>query len=312
MKFAGGYDAYTGTVTDPIDVTFGTGSGTAHGTRVSYIASGLGFHPEPLGVAPFAGTIDVSIATAGNDTTTSDIIIAAFDWLYLNKDNVWNIPGLGPPGIDLVGIDAVNVSYSDNGPVAHRFVPGGGSGNCATVSPSNGTDNTSRSADSLVTYGNIPVVVAAGNCGEYMNGFGDLAASAKAITVGAYGMGQASSSTLDDTLFVWSNHGPDPYGKQKPELTAPGDVLGLQGTSFSTPQVTGTVAIMRTMYQTESPGLIKQALIASAVESRQQQGFDPGWGFGILESKAALDSLVSAHGAPPNPGGKRSVGNAQK
>jgi len=300
IKVAGGYDAFHEVEGDSSDVTALPG-GLWHGTRVSYVASGLAFYPETLGVAPFAGTIDVRIADAGSDTTTSDIVITAFDWLYLNRNNTWNIPGTGPPGIDLVGIDAVNISYADSGPVAHRFVPGGGGAGCATVAPSNGSDDVSRAADSLVVLGGIPVVVAAGNCGLYMNGFGDLAAAAQAITVGAYDMGLDPAGTLDDSIFPWSNHGPDPYGKPKPELTAPGTAFGAQGTSYSAPQVAGSAAILRSQYQTASPAAIKDALCAAAVESHHQQGFDPHWGNGMLEAAAALDSLASNPGAPADP-----------
>jgi hypothetical protein len=291
LKIAGGYDAVTQQTTNPSDVTAG---GLFHGTRVEYLATGLGYGGL-YGVAPLGGFIDVRVAVAPSDTTSSDYIIAAFDWLLLHQGDTWSIPG--DPLTQLTGIDAVNVSYSDNGPLAHRFVPGGGGGSgCANLPPSDGSDNVSRAADTLAVVAGIQVAAAAGNCGEQMFGFGMLAASARALTVGAYDTNGTPTDAGDDTMYSWSNHGPGPYLLQKPDLVAPGGIWGEEGTSFSTPQVTGTLGILRALYPNESPAGLKSAITRSAVEGPLQSGFAYDWGHGRLHSGAALDTLVADQG----------------
>lgn len=299
LKLAGGYDAVAGMELDPADQTGPTGADNLwHGTRVGHVAMGL---DRAYGVAPFAALIDVNIAYAHTDTlpeghTTSDRILAAFDWLLAHKDDTWS--PIGAPSIDIGRIDAVNVSYTDHGPIAVRFLPIPTSPG-APMGLSDGSDLLSRAVDSLVVNGGMPVVVGAGNDGEAGAGFGGLAAAANAITVGAY------DSAEPDSSVAWSNHGVGIYGVVKPDLVGSGvDIYtgGAKGsgTSFAAPQVAGAVALMRSAHPTATPAELARALRDSAVPPEGSSGYHSYFGYGRLDVEGALaviDTLVGG-GAP--------------
>ncbi len=292
LKIAGAFDAVSGEEDDPADQTGPAGSNNLwHGTRVGHVALGL---DRAYGVAPFAALIDVNIAYPDSDTlpeghTTSDRILAAFDWLLANRDRTWS--PVGAPSIEIDRIDAVNLSYSDRGPIALRFLP------IPTSAPalSNGSDQLSRAVDSLVVNGALPVVVGAGNEGALGAGFGGLAAAARAITVGAY------DAAYPDSSLDWSSHGGGIYGLVKPDLAAPGvdiftsDDKG-RGTSFAAPQVAGAVALMRALEPDASADRLARALRDSALPPEGAQGHHDYFGYGRLDVEAALavlDTLVA-------------------
>ena len=130
--------------------------------------------------------------------------------------------------------------------------------------PSDGTDPLSREANYLVQQG-IVMVAAAGNWGPRKGTIGAPGAAEYAITVGK----------VDERNFVTrdSSRGPTIDGRMKPDLVAPGkDVvaavplasgtrLGIYNcTSFSTPHVTGVLALLKGAFPVASPKLLKDAL----------------------------------------------------
>lgn len=284
--FAGGYNVVTGQECDPVDVTAST---IAHGTSVAYVASGWSLGPtlQEYGVAPLSSFLDICILdpAATDYSVPSANIIEAMSWVFKNRNRTFyaSYPNSPPQ----TGIDALNISFADGGPVAHRFVPG--SGDCEGFKASNGKDPVSKVANYLTNTAGIPVVAAAGNCGEEYDGFGELAAAKQVITVGAYDMGDDPLDRNDDTSCSWSNHGPSGLPWEKPNLVAPGHALGLYGTSLSTPQVAGTVALLRQAYADLDFSLIKQGLEDNAY--LEGGGHDPHLGWGALDAWATYDWL---------------------
>ncbi len=170
---------------------------------------------------------------------------------------------------DSVGVDIVSSSLGylvfDNG---FGYTPAQMSGDVAV---------TSVAADSAAARG-ILIVTAAGNEGP---GFRTLVTPGDAdsvITVGA-----------EDSLGAiasFSSRGPTADGRLKPDLTAPGlDVctvaggsLGrLAGTSFATPLVAASAALVKQLHPTIGPIALRAALRASAT-NRAAPDSIRGWG----------------------------------
>lgn len=100
--------------------------------------------------------------------------------------------------------------------------------------------------------------------------------------------------------------GPTRDGRLKPELVAPGinicsnavrfdrrdgtECAQVQktGTSMAAPHVAGVVALMFQLNPDLTSAQIKQILISSAERREGRAGFDPQWGFGVLNARQAL------------------------
>ncbi len=113
---------------------------------------------------------------------------------------------------------------------------------------------------------NIPIIVSAGNDGPGSQSINTPGCAENAITVGA-----SNGNSVED----YSSRGPTDYGLSKPDLVAPGtgitaaDSSGAgfsdhTGTSFSSPHVSGVVALMLQQKQL-SPDVVKQILKSTAV-----------------------------------------------
>jgi subtilisin family serine protease len=103
-----------------------------------------------------------------------------------------------------------------------------------------------------------------------------------------------------------SGTGPTRDGRLKPELVAPGmnicsnavsfdrstgiecTQVQMTGTSMAAPHVTGVVALMLQLNPDLTSTQIKQILMSSARPPRGRSGYDPQWGFGVLDAQQAL------------------------
>jgi len=121
-----------------------------------------------------------------------------------------------------------------------------------------------------------------------------------AITVGAVDKLNASD------LYQYSGSGPTRDGRFKPDLVAPGvDICSntvrfdredgpectqeqRSGTSMASPHVAGVIALMFQLNPQLTATQVRQILISSAVHRDGRRGFDPQWGFGVVNAVSAL------------------------
>ncbi|KIC93746.1 S8 family serine peptidase [Flavihumibacter solisilvae] len=158
----------------------------------------------------------------------------------------------------------------------------------------------------LLQYPNLMHVFAAGNsggltCGDFPPGYRAInnayQAAKNVLTVGA--------TSKDGTSNPFSK-GPVQDGRIKPEITAigvgvistvPGNNYGTnQGTSMSSPQVTGAMALLYERYRQlnngqDMPGDLIKAVVCNTATDIGNKGVDFANGFGWLNSQRALDLI---------------------
>lgn len=285
----------------PRDGSFDADDTQGHGTSVSGMSIGTGAPDGTYsGVAPGASLVDLRIGTIfgyAPGELAQDIYEATLqgiDWAIQFKDHAW---GQGPQGIDVLSLSWGNDV--------------GGS--------SDGSDVYSRAIDQLVQAG-IIAVIAAGNAGPDNDGFDGLGSSSYAITIAATDDHNTIDRT-DDTIASYSSRGPradnndgNPFDELKPQVAAPGtNIISAEydqfgdgsgngygprgsGTSYATPMVSGTVALMLEA----NPGLrgqwkLVETILENTAERRGEPSMpdvDPVWnrdfGYGIIDAYQAV------------------------
>lgn len=144
---------------------------------------------------------------------------------------------------------------------------------------------TEKWVDHLVSYHNITVVAATGNGGLFGQRVCSPAMAHNVIGVGAYSTNYTEEHD-DDYMQVysnWINSGDEYIGVEKPDVIMPGDITTLDyvgasindivgeteykttGTSFATPMLTGSIALMLELKPSLSayPQAIKAIVMAS-------------------------------------------------
>lgn len=129
-----------------------------------------------------------------------------------------------------------------------------------------------------------------------------------AVTSGARDVSKANSSSF-------SSWGPTDDGRIKPDVVANGDGVysslngsntsygTYSGTSMSTPNATGSAALLVQLYGTLFPGQAMRAstlkgLLIHSADDRGNPGPDYRFGWGLINTKAAAD-LIADHDANP-------------
>jgi subtilisin family serine protease len=127
--------------------------------------------------------------------------------------------------------------------------------------------------------------------------------SRRVITVGAVGRLDRSIPRVSED----SSAGPTRDGRRKPELVAPGvDICSNNvqfdrgaafgcaqvkktGTSMSCPHIAGVAALILQVNPNLTATQVQQILVASAEHVGGRKGFDPLWGFGVVNAHRAVE-----------------------
>jgi Subtilase family len=222
-----------------------------HGTAVWSLFAGL-VPGRLVGIARGASFLLAKTEDIRSETRVEeDNYVAALEWA------------------DSIGVDIVSSSLGylgfDNG---FAYTPAQLNGDIAV---------TSVAADSAASRG-ILVVTAAGNEGPAFRTLVTPGDAHSVITVGA-----------EDSLGAvtgFSSRGPTADGRLKPDLTAPGldicvvaggPLARLAGTSFATPLIAASAALLKQLHPTLGPLAIRAALRTSATAHTSPDSIR-GWG----------------------------------
>lgn len=147
------------------------------------------------------------------------------------------------------------------------------------------TENLEKAIDYATSSGAV-CVASAGNLGTTTLYY--PAACKNAIGVGAVDDESvvASFSQRNESVFVTAP------GKGVCSTTNDGGYGTKNGTSFSAPLVTGSVACMLNAAEDVAPQSIRKALIAGAVDLGEE-GYDTDYGYGLVSLTASLNALIN-------------------
>ena len=249
-----------------------------HGTGVAGLIAGS--DPASPGVAPGANI--VALRVFGSDNSSSFSRVAdALQWVVDHHDQY--------------NITVVNLSISDgNNYTANNFGQDGGSGQRIT------------NLIQTLTSKNIAVVAAAGNSFNGSQGVGFTAIVPETISVTA-------SDASDHLVGSAQRLGKAQGGASATDLAAPGaglfapvqgnDFATVDGTSFATPLVSGSVVLLQQLYQQRFGSLPTVAQVDSWLQAGADQIHDDATGIDIgrLDVAGAAALVPQATPAPVAP-----------
>ncbi len=265
FKVLGGYDFYSND-SDPMDTS-------GHGTSVagviaanSYSVNGLHYQ----GVAPKANLVALRVGTESNIPTAN--IKKALDWVIANHDKY------GPNGINVVNLSLGSGNYTD---------------------PQTGF-SYSAEFKTLRDMG-IFVTAASGNSHDVSGGaISQDGVAYPAADPNVFAVGAVDSN---DVITTWSQRG------DELDLLAPGVNIVMpqlgggftteDGTSFSSPYVAGTAALIKEENLSAQPGDIGSILMSSGVPNRDgdnETGDTTGLIFSRLDIESALQLTLQREG----------------
>jgi subtilisin family serine protease len=296
--FAAGVDftAPINTPLNPADGSFDPDDRSGHGTGVASIALGRGdSEGNYRGVAPEAGLIDIKVIGINSMTLNQNSLLDALQWCADNINTQWGDTGYS-------GVDIVTMSLgtgNDGGAVAQAM-------------------------DRIVDIG-IVVVQGAGNSGGPYDTAGTTWAD-RSLVVGVVD-DQDTVDRSDDEIWPSSTYGPrtddddgNPYDELRPDLVAPGVSITFasssrtsriqgangwssgSGTSYATPLVAGTAALMLQAKSSMEPTANSNPVAKILHRTAEQRGepYDPllsstyntKYGFGILDAYEAVKATL--------------------
>ncbi len=264
---------------DLVDPSAPGGDPGGHGTHVAGIVAGNGTDSAQarMGIAPGANIIDVRVI-GSQGTTDLSTVIRGITWVVQNRKQY--------------NIRVMNLSLGASSNVSYRNDP-------------------IASAVEMAWASGIVVVSAAGNSGPNPGTIATPGSDPFVITVGALD-DAGTLDTADDSIAVFSSHGPTLDGFHKPDLVAPGrkiislrapgsylDTLlpdritdqfyfRLSGTSMSSPVVAGTAALMLQKNPWLKPNQVKSILMQTA-RPVASSGPD-SVGVGMVDAYASVNS----------------------
>lgn len=331
-KWVAGYDATSSTSQQ--DGTADPDDGAGHGSHCAGIALGTGdARGVNMGAAPGAYLVDVKVLTDFGGTN-SQSSVNGIQWVINNKDSDWGNNGSS------IGIQIASMSF--------------GSVSNPTDQDDTGNNGTESSAENRLvnnaSANGVVMVAAMGNDGARR--VPSPAAADSAITVGAIN-NRNTVNRSDDTIASYSNYGPrdsdddnDDWDELKPDVSSPGSGImsvsaatgssipgqprpmadneyeSKDGTSMSTPLVSGVIALVLEANPTLDPYEVKDLIrnysqvMGSADLPSVSDKWDDHWGFGMIDAsclvKAArgleCDSINGNGNGPPPPPNENGTG----
>jgi subtilisin family serine protease len=258
-----------------------------HGTGVAGIVAGNG--GGYTGVAPGADIVALRVFGDNNQGSFNEIA-DALDWVVANHAEY--------------NITAVNLSVSDGGNYTSNSFANSGVGQEIT--------SAIGQLDSL----NIPVVIAAGNSFDgKTQGLGFPAVVPGAISVTATDASDQLSSTAQRLGSAQGGDSAVTIAAPGVNITAPSGDSGTAsetGTSFATPQVTGSILLLQQMYEDAYHTLptisqLDQLLQQGAVTVHDgATGIDVGR-LDVLNSARILSQQISSQSSTSSSGGSSST-----
>ncbi|MEX0569163.1 MAG: S8 family serine peptidase [Candidatus Njordarchaeota archaeon] len=245
-----------------------------HGTRVANII--VCNDTTYRGIAYGANVINAKAMNKNGDGTLSDVM-AAIEWAVTQATDTAEI---------------INLSLGAPKDESEGLIPDGN-----TV--------ISRYIDWMSYVYDVLFVIAVGNVEGGYAGVNIPADSYNGIAVGALD-DKNTPSRIGDDIWSGSCHGPTDDGRLKPDVVAPGvdiktfsigNVLTTgSGTSFATPMVSGSAALIyeylvRNSNLSEGISLAVKATIINSADDWEAPGPDNYTGFGYINLQKAYDAI---------------------
>ncbi len=256
-SYLGGWD-FVNNDSDPMD-------DHGHGSHVAGIITADGINPHARGVAPDAGIIAGKVLDGYGSGYFSDVIAAIY-WAVDGPDGIPDTP-------DDFNADAISMSFGTGPPDTYY-------GFCNNVEP-----DVTEAIKYALNRGVVPVV-AAGNWGN--RGVSIPGCISYSMTVGAV--------YSSDEITGFSGTG------KAVDITAPGfnifstrlgsSYASSSGTSFATPMVSGTVALIKSAHPQYHAHQVQTALFQTA-KDLGIEGKDIIYGWGRVNSSGAVNFMLS-------------------
>mgnify|MGYP000026362602 CR=1 FL=1 len=236
-----------------------------HGTEIASIIAGQ--NKTYKGIAPDADLIDIEVAADTDGRMPISAILDGWNWLANWKQQTKKY---------VICTNSFGIPYD-------LIQCGGWTNPCPICT----------AANNMVLKYKIPMIIAAGNKNILYGRHLYCPGQAKyAITVGAI------DNNLQATWFTCI--GPTSDGNKKPDIVAPGEnipaydpngnLVTVCGTSFSTPMVAATIALLAQNNTDYDPQQIKNAIEKSA-KDLGPPGYDYTYGYGLIDAYKALQTL---------------------